>query len=169
MKTRIFLVTILLALCGAVRTNAQEASPVIKELRALVESGKTNFKNEIGPFIKTDEASKISLYKTKKETTAATTLIMQSQDKQCVYMIRYDMKDMNADMVGLMAVIVDQYINELNAMVKTGNYTGKDATDSDGLDVTQLYDLAGNHVLDYKSTKEIQSIYLYGLNYQTKK
>ncbi len=169
MKKLSTLIASLLLLFGAFGAKAQEASPVIKELRALVESGKTNFKSEVGAFIKTDEASKISLYKTKKETTSATTLLMQSTDKQRVYLIKYDLKAMSPEMVGLMSVIVDQYINELNAMVKTGLYTGKDGTDSDGLDVTQMYDLAGNHVLDYKSTKDMQSIMLYGLNYEVKK
>lgn len=169
MKKLSMLFATFLLLCISAAANAQEVSPLIKELRALVESGKTNFKNEVGAFIKTDQVLKTSIYKTKKETAAATTLLMQSQDKQRVYMIRYDVANMNADMVGLMAGIVDQYINELNAMVKTGAYTGKDGTDADGLDVTQVYDMAGNHVLDYKSTKEMQSIYLYGLNYELKK
>ena len=67
-----------------------------------------------------------------------------------------------ADDIAKVLLLVNQYIDELNRMVKTGNYTGVDRQDSKGKDLTEIKDKDGNLVLRYASDKTSQIIYLYG-------
>lgn len=168
MKQLSLLLAFILVLSGTVRAQDSPA-PIIKDLRTLVESGRTNFRNEVGALLEVDTPDHIAVYKTVKESAGAITAIMQPLDGgRRVYMIRYELKDISTDMLLMMNRFVNLYIDELNTMVKSGKYTGSDGTDTNGTAVTEINDAAGNHVLDYKSNKDMQAIYLYGLNYSTK-
>ena len=165
MKKMIFFLFIgFISLHGNIYAQAKP-SPAILELRALVQSAKTGFKDDTGELLKEDKENKINYYKTKKETTAAQTFIFKTMgtDAAPVYVITYHVKGMDAMMMGLVFKIVDQYIDELNLMVQSGDYTGRDYTDDQGMAITEMKDKKGNHILDYGSDKETQNIYIFGL------
>jgi len=172
MKKLYFLLIVCLLILGInapVAFGQESPAPVIRELRALIESGKTNFQKDVGVLADIDTASGIGIYKTRKPSPGATTVILQSvEGGKRIYMIRYDTKTMSTDSLIVMNQIVNLYIDELNAMIKSGLYTGSDTTDDYGMAVTIMKDLAGNHILDYKSDKTMQAIYLYGLFSESK-
>jgi hypothetical protein len=139
-------------------------SLAVMQIRHLIESAKTDFKDDQGALIQEDKDTKISYYETKKPTAGAQTFIYTSSnpDVTPMYVINYDVKAMDTNMLGLMTVIVNQYIDELNVMVKSGNYTGKDYKDANGMGVTDIKDKDGNYILRYQSNSEKQNIYIYG-------
>jgi hypothetical protein len=139
--------------------KAQTEPVQITQLHALLQSAKNNFADEIGKKIDEDTTSKSIYYETKKPTEAAETFIVHQASGQNMYVINYDGK---GDKIIKLITIVDKYIDELNNMAKTGNYTGEDYKSKSGKDVTDIKDKAGNLVLRYASDKETQSIYLYG-------
>jgi hypothetical protein len=140
-------------------TKAQAVAPVIVQLRELLVSAKTNFTADIDKKIQ-DDASGNSFYETKKKSEAAETAIVHTAiSGQNMYMIILSNK---ADDVAKVILLVDQYMDELNRMIKTGNYTGEDRKDNNGKDITEVKDKAGNIVLRYASDKASQIIYLYG-------
>ncbi|MEO6522088.1 MAG: hypothetical protein ABIN91_10450 [Mucilaginibacter sp.] len=144
-------------------TKAQAVAPVVVQLRELLVSAKTNFAADLGKKIQDDAASN-SYYETKKTSEAAETVIIhKAASGQNMYMIILSNK---ADDVPKVILLVDQYMDELNRMIKTGNYIGEDRKDSNGKDITEVKDKAGNIVLRYASDKASQIIYLYG--YTTK-
>ena len=140
-------------------------TPAVQKLRLLIESAKTGFKDNTGDLIREDKTKKINFYKTKKETAGAQTFIYKSTtgDPAPVYVITYNLKGMEPTMMTMVMTIVDQYIDELNVMIQSGNYTGRDYKDEQGMDITEMKDKKGNHILDYGSDKETQNIYIFGL------
>lgn len=153
------IVLLLIFIIGLRIAHAQTPAPVIAELRTLLQSAKTNFQGEMGAQIGADSASKMVFYETNKKTTGAETFISKQSSGQNLYIITYNVKGENA--VKLMP-IVDSYVNELNDMIKSGNYKGRDYKDKNGKDVTDMTDNAGNLVLRYASNTETQNLYIYG-------
>lgn len=139
--------------------KAQTEAVVITQLHALLQSAKNNFQNDIGKKIDEDASTKTIYYETLKSSEAAETFIVHQATGQNMYVITYDGK---GDKIAKMIPIVNQYIDELNNMVKSGNYSGEDYKDKNGKDVTDVKDKAGNLVLRYASNTATQTIYLYG-------
>ena len=161
-KTFILLLFVAILSIGA---KAQTTSPAVKDLRELVLSAQTNFVNDIGEKFDADTVHKMDYYKTKKTTAGAKTFIAQQLvNKKNIYVIRYDVKNMSTMMLTLVSRIVTLYVKEMNDMVASGNYTGRDYKDKSGDDVTEINDKAGNHIMDYISTSASQSLYIFGLN-----
>ncbi len=166
-KSTLFLIIFLgLSLQRTILYAQTDPSPAVKQLRSLIESAKTDFKGEMGELITEDKESKINYYKTLKKTAGAQTFIFKSNNAGAttMYVINYDTEAMDTQMLGLVLVIVGQYINELNVMVKSGLYTGRDYTDEKGMVVTDIKDLNGKYILRYQSNKTKQNIYIYGEN-----
>ena len=81
MKRLSLISAMVLALVPTSMIHAQEApAPIIKDLRALVQSGKVNFQDQVGALLEVDTPTRIAIYKTAKESAGATTAVMQSLD-----------------------------------------------------------------------------------------
>ena len=158
-------ILLLLLVVTSIQFSATAQSPVIKEFRALLQSAKTNFKDDIGEKIEEDTANNLAYYKTKKAdfSVISSFIIHQLTNDGNTYVINYNVKDADANTLVLIMHIVDLYIDELNAMIKTGNYTGRDYNTDDGMSVSEIKDLNGNHILNYKSNKEVQRIVIYSI------
>ena len=159
------IIVILLITLTIIKIKAQTTDHLISDLRVLISSAKTNFADDMGEKLSENTASKTVFYNTKYATSGAKSLIskkLTGNTYTYIYAILYDLKD--ADAVSRMIPVTDAYIDELNVMVQSGNYAGRDYKDEDGYDVTEINDKAGNHILDYFSNKEHQNIYIYGLS-----
>ena len=139
--------------------KAQTELPVITDLHSLLNSAKSNFKDDIANKIQDDPATGNVFYETKRTISLAQTSIIQMKSGQNMYMIFYNVTD---DNIAKMPLIVDLYMDELNKMVKTGNYTGEDSKGKSGNDITDIRDKDGNLVLRYSSTTKSQKIFIYG-------
>ena len=65
-------------------------------------------------------------------------------------------------MLKIMMVIAQKYVDEMNAMVKSGSYTGRDYEKTDGTTVTEIKDLNGVNIVDYQSNKDQHIVLVYG-------
>lgn len=139
--------------------NAQTEAPVITRLHALLQSAKTNFINDLDKKIDEDTTAHTIYYEAKIPVKGAESFFVHQPSGQNMMVITYDAK---GDKAAEMMPIVEQYMDELNKMVKTGNFTGKDYKSNTGLDITDVKDNEGNLVLRYTSSHEFQRIYLYG-------
>jgi len=165
MKT--IILSLLLAFAVASPVMAQEPAPIIKELRSIVADASTGFESYLGEVDGKDEASGTTFYKSKKEPEASISqaFIMEKEaTAHRTFILRYNVKDLDAMMLKMMMIMAQKYMDEINAMVKSGNYTGRDYEKPDGTTVTEINDLEGNHIMDYQSTNDQQMILVYGTN-----
>lgn len=157
MKKILLLLTLILI--AQLHANAQTEAPAITKLHALLKSAKSNFVEDLDKKIDEDTAAHTIYYEAKVPVTGAESFFVHQPTGQNMMVITYDAK---GDKAVEVMPIVDQYINELNKMVKSGNYTGEDYKSKTGMDVTDVKDKEGNVVLRYTSSRELQRIYLYG-------
>lgn len=165
MKT--LLLTLACCISASIATHAQEAAPIITELRAVLADAGTGFESYRGNMIETDSSTGVIYYKSTRTPAAAISahfLIENVKTKHRFYLIRYDVKAMDAMQVRIMTVMAQKYLGELNAMAKTGTYNGRDYKNEDGADVTELKDKSGQNILDYQSDAGQQMIIVYGTN-----
>ncbi len=143
---------------------AQEAKPVVKELRTILEGAPVGFPSFKGELLQKDESSGAAFYKsshTPELSIASHILVENPADKLSFYMIRYTIKDMDAMTLRLMMIIAQQYMDEMNAMVKTGKYVGRDYKMDNGMDVTEIKDKEGRMIVDYRSDADNQMVIVY--------
>lgn len=140
--------------------NAQ--SPIIKEFRNILIDAPNKFESYKVAKISDNKDKNYELYSSKIEELpfSVTRVIAKTNDEPSVYFIKYDVKNLDAMMLKLFINISTQYMTEINDMVKSGNYTGRDVKDN-GDDITEVFDLKGNHVMDYISNADAHFIYVY--------
>lgn len=159
-----FLLTLALCLPFLAPAFAQEAKPVVKELRAIMEESPTGFASYKGELLQKDESSSAAFYNsshTPEVSIAGHVLVENPADKLSFYMIRYNTKDMDAMTLRLMMIMAQQYLDEMNAMVKSGKYVGRDYKMDNGMDVTEIKDKEGRMILDYRSDSDNQMLIVY--------
>ena len=158
-----------LALCAPVLSPAfaQEAAPIIKELRAIIADAGTGFKSYKGESAGKDEASGSSFFKSSHTPEASISehfMFEKDATKHAVYIVRFNVKDMDAMYLKLMMIMAQKYMDEFNLMAKSGKYVGRDYKNADGADVTEIKDNEGHNIVDYQSTADQQMIMVYGTN-----
>jgi len=159
------LLTLALCFFGTASVSAQEAAPVITELRAVLADAGTGFQSYLGELIETDSASGVIYYKSRHNPQASISahyLIENNKTKHRFYLIRYDIKALDEMQLRIMTVMTQKYMDELNAMVKTTRFDGRDYKNEEGANVTELKDKSGQNILDYQSDGEQQTIIVYG-------
>jgi len=142
--------------------HAQTEAPVITELHQLLQSAKSNFTNEIGKKVEEDTVTQNIYYEAKKPAVAADAFILHVKAGQNMFILNYDA---TGDKLTSLIPIVEAYLDEMNKMVKTGEYTGNDYKNEKGKAVTDVHDKAGNLILRYTSDTASQTVYLYGFSY----
>lgn len=163
MKT--FLTTLGLIACTLLRAQAQETAPIVAELRAVLADAGTGFQSYRGELIESDSASGVVYYKsthTPQASISAHYLIENSKTKHRFYLIRYDIKALDAMQLRIMTVMAQKYMEELNAMASNGKFAGRDYKNEEGADVTELKDKSGQNIIDYQSDADQQMIIVYG-------
>jgi hypothetical protein len=144
--------------------HAQEAAPIIRELRALLQIAPTGFESYRGALIEHDSATKTSYFQSKHTPEASTAqhfMFENAATKNRFYMIRYDLGNMDAMHLKIMNLMASKYMDELNTMVQSGSFTGRDYQNEDGANVTEIKDKNGAIVLEYQSDPKQQVIVAY--------
>ena len=159
-----FLLSIAIFFAALLPLHAQEAAPIVKELRAILADAGTGFKSYRGEMIETDSATGVVYYKSTHTPQASISghyLIENNKTAHRFYLIRYDIKAMDAMQLRIMNVMTQKYMEELNAMAGAG-FAGRDYKNAEGADVTEIKDKSGQNILDYQSDGDQQLIIVYG-------
>lgn len=161
------LLIIVCCVCTHLSATAQETAPAITELRAVLADAGSGFQSYRGEMIETDSSTGVIYYKsthTPQVSTSAHFLIENVKTKHRFYLIRYDVKAMDAMQLRIMTVLAQKYMAELNAMAGTGKFDGRDYKNEEGANVTELKDKSGQNIIDYQSDADQQMIIVYGIN-----
>ncbi len=158
-------VTLAICLAACHKIQAQTPAPIITELREIVADAGTGFRSYRGDVIEHDSSSGVIYYKSThipQASTAAHYLIENAKTGSRFYRIRYDVKAMDGMQLRIMKAMAQKYIEEINAMLNSGAFDGRDYKNEDGADVTELKDKRGENIIDYQSDADQQVIIVYG-------
>jgi hypothetical protein len=129
-------------------------SPIIKQFREIIKDAPNQFNTIQKELLQDNKEKNYKIYSSTIEDTAISkAMISKSLADGAVYVIRFDVQNLDGMMLKMFTIISGQYITELNEMVSSGNYTGKDYNEN-GESTTELKDLQGNTIVQYISNEK---------------
>lgn len=137
-------------------------SPIIEDFRKIIADGPSQFSNLQSDLFQENDGFKF--YHSTIESSPISTVYIQVKEQELpLYVMDFKVEEISTQMLGLFMNMVEQYIAELNDMVKSGLYTGEDYTTDDGKGVTELRNLNNDIVVQYVSSDTNHDIYFFGL------
>jgi hypothetical protein len=143
-------------------TTISAQSPVIKQFREIIKDAPNQFNTIQKELLQDNKEKNYKIYSSTIEDTAISkSVISKSLTDGAVYVIRFDVQSLDGMMLKMFTIISGQYITELNEMVASGNYTGKDYNEN-GESTTEIKDLQGNTVAQYISNSTEHLVVVFG-------
>ena len=145
-----------------ISASALAQTPVIKDFRTVVKDIPNQFANLKKDILQDNKDKNYKIYSsTIPDLAISKTLITVTQAEGPAYIITFKTETMDTMMLRLFTMIAQQYMKEINEMVATGNYKGRDYK-SNGEDITELTDNNGVKVLEYISSPKEHVIIFFG-------
>lgn len=159
MKNKILII----ALLFATSFTSFSQSPIITEFRKIIADAPAQFNNLKGDLFQENGGNKF-YHSNMEDSPIATSYIQQPPNQELpMYIIDYNVSKMDSQMIGLFSMMVNQYLDELNEMVKSGQYKGTDYTTSDGRSVTELKNMNNDLVVQYVSDATFHNLYFFAM------
>jgi len=137
-------------------------SPIIKQFREVVKDAPNQFINFQKDLLSDNPEKHNKLYNSTIDDTAISrNFITKTEGQNGVYVIRFDVANLDGMMLKMFLLISEQYIKELNEMEDSGAYTGRDYREN-GENITELKDLKGNVAVEYISSATEHLVMVYG-------
>lgn len=152
--------TLIFALFIVAASVAQ--TPIIKDFRTVIKDIPNDFETLKSEMTEDGKDETYKLYTTTlDDSPICDSFIFESATGERVFILSYNVKKMDSMMFKIFNTMVPQYLNEMNDMVKTGNYKGEDYNDN-GTSITEITDLKGKIIVQYRSTADEHRIMFYG-------
>ena len=136
-------------------------SPIIKQFREVIKDAPNHFSAFQNELLVDNTEKRSKVYNSKVEDNAISqNFIVKTEGKTSTYIVKFDVTKIDDMMMKLFLIIAQQYITELNDMVKSGAYTGKDYREGED-NVTEIKDLNGKTVVKYVSDSKEHYVIVY--------
>lgn len=147
MKKAVLIVALIIFNVGKITAQSQ----IINDFRKIVAERTTGFKNLQTDLLQDNVEKGVKIYSPSiGNSVICKAFITQSNTFGGTFLLVYNIEEMDAMKLTIFNNMAAQYITELNDMVKTGNYKGRDY--NEGSDsVTEIKDLNDNVVVKYVS------------------
>jgi hypothetical protein len=130
--------------------KSQSADQVKSNFKTLLIEAGTDFKNIQGVFLATDAANKTTYYASSKSLGSTFEAIcVNSNDNTTYYSSKFEYSK-TSELIKANEILPG-ILDEVNAMVKSGKYTGRDYDKNDIISITEVKDLEGNYILEIES------------------
>jgi hypothetical protein len=133
--------------------NAQTADQVKTNFKSIVLEAATDFKNIQGAVLENDAANKTAYYATSKSLGSTFEAICVNSNDNTTYFSSKFEYSKTAELVKANEILPG-ILDEVNTMVKSGKYKGRDYNKSAGVDITEVKDLEGNYIVEIETKYE---------------
>ena len=159
MKNTILIIALLF---GTVFTSFSQ-SPIVKDFRKIIADAPSQFNNLQADLFQENGGNKFYHSTMEKSPIASAYIQVPPNQELPMYIIDYNVSKMSSQMIGMFTLMVNQYLDELNEMVKSGQYQGTDYTTADGRSVTELKNMNNDLVVQYVSDATYHNLYFFAL------
>jgi hypothetical protein len=150
------LLCIVIFLVFGINSNAQTADQSKINFIAIVREAATDFKSILSSVLETDSLNKTAYYSaTKTLGSPFEAICVNSNDNTTYYTSRFDYS--KTDELIKANQILPGILDEVNAMVKTGKYKGRDYDKTGNISITEVKDLEGNYIIEIESKSDTGS------------
>ena len=137
-------------------------SPIINDFRKIVTERTTGFKSLQKELLQENVEKQVKIYNSSiGQSSICKALITNSEKEGATFLLIYNLESMDAMKIQIFNNMAQQYITELNDMVKSGNYKGRDYNDGED-SITEVTDLDGKVVAQYVSNTLDHMILVFG-------
>lgn len=156
-----FFLSFIFLLCVAVLVSAQDAE--LFKFRKVIASADSHFEKIKSK--KYDAKNGRFFYKTKIKHTGVKAAYIAQSTTDTNYYIVYEWNTVNSQIYKKQQALLNQYTEELDRMVQSGNYVAEVYDDEDSnSNVTRITDKKGKLILDLRSDDELFYFIIYHLN-----
>lgn len=149
---KIILFFISIFLIGTI-THAQTPEQYVNNFKNLIKEAELDFKNVLGKELETDEAKENTYYAcTKGLSSSLEAICINHKDNSTYFGCKYEY-DKTEELIKANQILPG-IIDEVNAMIKSGKYKGRDYNKTDIISVTEVTDLDGNYIIDIESNTD---------------
>ena len=137
-------------------------SPIINDFRKIITERTNGFKSLQQDLLQDNTEKKVKIYNPSVgQSSICKAFITQSETHGATFILVYNVESMDAMKLQIFNNMAQQYITELNDMVKSGNYKGRDYNDGED-SITEVTDLDGKVVAQYVSNTLDHMILVFG-------
>jgi len=148
MNKTTFLIALFLTICSSIK--AQTTDQLIDNFKSLLVESLTDFKNIQGEMVENDAENKTAYYASKISLASPLEAIcLNSNDNTSYFSAKYEYANTNELLKA--SEILPGVLDVVNAMAQSGNYKGRDYTNSNNVGVTEVKDLNGNYILEIET------------------
>jgi len=158
MKRILFIIALIFV--ATAKSFAQ--SPIITDFRQIVTERATGFKNIQQELLMDNTEKGVKIYQSSVGgSSICKSLVTHSATDGDVLLMIFNIESMDAMTMKIFMNIAQQYVTELNDMVKTGNYKGRDYKEGDD-SITEITDIDGKVVVQYISNPTDHMLMFFG-------
>lgn len=159
MKKILFIIAIVFF--GTAKSFAQ--SPIITDFRQIVSERATGFKNIQQELLLDNTEKGVKIYQSSVGgSSICKSLVTHSATDGDVLLMIFNIESMDAMKIKIFMNMAQQYVTELNDMVKTGKYKGRDYNDGND-SITEITDADGKLVVQYISNPTDHMLMFFGV------
>ncbi len=133
-----------------ITASALAQTPMIKDFRAIIADRPNEFVNLHKALTSDNTAAGFKQYSSKIEDLSFNKNIIINGNKGAQYIQVYNLLAMSTDIRQFYEAISKQYFDEIDAMVKTGQYTVEHYKANDGTLISAVKNIAGEKILEYR-------------------
>lgn len=135
-------------------TKAQSKDQYLSNFKSLLKEAESDFKNVLGKELESDSATKTTYYAcTKGLSSSFEAICVNKGDNTTYFTCEYDYSK-TPELIKANEILPG-IIDNINAMVKSGKYKGRDFKNGRGEDVTEVKDLEGNYIIEIESKTDV--------------
>jgi hypothetical protein len=146
-KSFLFIVVILIF---GIRSNAQTADQVKANFKTLVIEAATDFKNVQKEVLEIDTSTRTEYYACNKSLGSTFEAICVNANDNTTYFSSKFEYSKTSELIKANEILPG-ILDEVNAMVKSGKYKGRDYDKNENVSITEVKDLEGNYIIEIES------------------
>jgi hypothetical protein len=151
MKKKLFLIIVFMSLLF--QSQAQTAAEVKSNFKSLVLEAATDFKKVQKEALEIDPSARTEYFACNKSLGSTFEAICVNSNDNTTYFSSKFEYSKTAELVKANEILPG-ILDEVNAMVKSGKYKGRDYNKSAGVDITEVKDLEGNYIVEIETKYE---------------
>lgn len=125
-------------------------TPIIKDFRAIIADRPNDFQNLQKELLKDNVAGGFKEYSSTIQDLSFNRNLIINGTRGAQYLMIFNLDTMNEETKNFFGLVSKQYFNEIDEMVKSGKYTVRNYTSNSGILITEVKDLAGEKILEYR-------------------
>lgn len=125
-------------------------TPIIKDFRSIIADRPNEFKNLQKELLKDNVEGGFKEYSSTIKDLSFNRNLIINGNRGAQYLVIFNLDAMNQETKNFFGLVSKQYFAEIDEMAKSGQYSVRNYTSNSGILITEVNNLAGERILEYR-------------------